>query len=234
MPNNLICGNCETKNELFQINCSNCNALLRNRVVNIDLWATIWQLIESPTKAIKNIIWAEHKNFVLFISFLIGIKSFTNTLLLSSLFNINPAYHTSLLYNFFLSIIYLFLFLHLFAFVFSKSLKSFGLKSRFKDNYSMLVYSLLPNVVALILLVPVEYALFGKYWFLFNPAPFEIKPLAAYILFGLEGIFFLWSILLLILGFYTQIGKKIISIIVLIIFIAILYLFPVIAPFFPF
>ena len=71
-----ICSNCGVENPLYLKNCLNCKHYIRTAVVNIDLWRTIYQLFENPRKALKNIIYAEHKNFIIFLLFFFSIKLF--------------------------------------------------------------------------------------------------------------------------------------------------------------
>ena len=69
------CKKCNHINPAYKYICSECKSYLRERVVNIDLWNTIQLIIEDPHKAFKQIIFAEHKNFIIFISFFIAVKN---------------------------------------------------------------------------------------------------------------------------------------------------------------
>jgi hypothetical protein len=74
-------------------------------------------------------------------------------------------------------------------------------------------FAFTPQILGLIILTPVEFALFGEYWFTFNPSPFIIKPIAAYTLIGIEGIMCLWSCALFIFSTYAQCRNKIYSVV---------------------
>ena len=71
-----ICSNCSKENPLYFKNCSDCKHYMRSAVVNIDLWSTIYQIFENPRKTLKNIIYAEHKNFIIFLLLFVSMKLF--------------------------------------------------------------------------------------------------------------------------------------------------------------
>ncbi|MBN2571790.1 MAG: hypothetical protein JXA68_06650 [Ignavibacteriales bacterium] len=210
--NKIVCKNCNSENDLFRLNCYNCNALLRTRVVNIDLWKTVGRIVENPIKAFKEIIQAEHKNFIFILLFFLGIKYFANALFFSE-----SVYKVDVINNFiwinwivFSGIFFLFVFS--FSMLITFVNKSFKIQTRYRDNLSIYIYSFIPQLFALITLLPIEFALFGQYWFTKNPEPFVIRPVASYILFILEIICIIWSVLLFILSTFIQTSKIVYSI----------------------
>lgn len=234
MENKIKCGNCGEPNSFYKLNCSSCNAIIRNRVVNIDLWHILWQLVEAPTSAFTKIVQAENKNFVVFLAFLASIKLFLHTFFISSLFNFNSAFGTQAPLNALISLGYFLVFILLFSLIIWKVNKRMEIEGRYKDYYSILIYALFPLVFSLMLLTPVEYALFGGHWFLSNPSPFAIKPMAAYVLSGLEFLILLWSIFLVILGLKLQSNKKSSSILMAVLFFLGIAAIIFLLPYFPF
>ncbi len=234
MENKIKCGNCGTPNSFYKLNCSSCNAIIRNRVVNIDLWHILWQLVEVPSSAFTKIVQAENKNFVIFLAFLAGIKLFLHTFFLSSLFSFNSGFGNQVPLNALISLGYFLVFVFLFAFIIWKVNKKLSIEGRYKDYYSILIYALFPLVFSLTFLTPVEYALFGGHWFLSNPSPFAIKPMAAYVLSSLEILVALWSIILLVLGLRLQSNKLSSSIFTAFIFFIGLAAIIFFLPYFPF
>ena len=216
LNNAQICSNCGKENLLFEINCAKCKHYLRATVVNIDLWKTIWQLLETPTIAIKNIIWAEHKNFVFFLLPLFAIKLYSSALIFQSA--INPIsgqsqyyfYNIAILLSIYISTILVFS--KLFTILIGKN------KVRFKDNFTIVIYSSIPLVLSLFVLTPVEYGIFGKHWFVYNPSPFMIKELLAYVLVGIEAIMLIWSFTILFLGIKIQSNSVVLSSILFLLF----------------
>ncbi len=213
MKNVQTCPNCNAENPIYQYSCSSCKAFLRTRVVNIDLWDTISSLIESPVKTFHKIIEAEHKNFVILLNSLTGIKLFLLAVIITSFNNLNSFNDN----YFFLNLLLVFGAGFVSFLLISLGLTSFhnisGLKNRFKDNYAILNYAFIPLLISLLILSPVHYALFGEYWFTYNPPPYVVKPTEAYILLFIEGLMMTWSYLLLIFGLYAETKSKIYSVI---------------------
>jgi ribosomal protein L40E len=85
MKNKIICENCNSENDFFNLNCNNCGSLLRDKKPNIDLFATVWALIEEPTKSLRKIVFAEHKNYQFFVLLLLLLKLVFTSFFLQSL-----------------------------------------------------------------------------------------------------------------------------------------------------
>lgn len=213
MKNVQLCPNCNSENPIYKYNCVNCKAFLRTRIVNIDLWHTISLLLESPIIAFRKIIEAEHKNYIIFLNSLIGIKLFLFAVILNSFKEINSVGSEYFFANLGLIIGISFLLLIIAAYLLTKINQVFGLGNRFRDNYSIIVYSFLPLLMSLVILSPVHYALFGPYWFTYNPPPYIVKPLAAYVLLFIEGLLLLWSFFMTIFANYAQTKNKLYSVV---------------------
>lgn len=216
--NKIICPNCGTENPIFAVSCTNCNAFIRKRIVNINLWAIIWKILYSPVEAAKEIIFAEHKNFTFTLLFLVLIKLFLLKFLLSYIIDEYSEYAEHSVRNFLIlssEIIVLFL---VFSFILLGINRILKYQTRFKDNIALIVFSFTPMLMSLVLLTPVEYALFGKYWFLGNPSPLFIKPAAAWIFYALEVLMFIWSFVIYSASLFAQTRNKIYSLIFSLIF----------------
>lgn len=230
MKNVQTCPNCGAENPIYKYSCESCKAFLRTRIVNIDLWHTISSIIESPINTFTKIIEAEHKNFVIFLNSLIGIKFFLIAVILSSFNQINSVQTSYFFVNLLIVFGISFLLLAIVAYLLTKVNSLFGLRNRFRDNYSIIVYSFIPLLMSLVLLSPVHYALFGPYWFTYNPPPYIVKEVPAYILLFIEGLLTAWSLLLLIWGYYAQTRNKaysaLMGIITYILIGTVLYFYP--------
>ncbi|PIW69922.1 MAG: hypothetical protein COW08_04580 [Ignavibacteriales bacterium CG12_big_fil_rev_8_21_14_0_65_30_8] len=224
MQNPVICKSCNTENALFRLNCTKCNNYLRAKVWNINLWHDIRLLIETPTKGFTNIIWSEHKNFIVFILFITSIKFMIDSFFLK----MTTGENTFLDHNFFISFLIILaetsVLILLFTFIIRIINRSFNVETRFKDILAIISYSLFPNIFALFSLFLVEIILFGGYLFSLNPAPVVIKPLLAYTLIAFESLVIFWCIFLLAFGFYTLTKLKLYSIVSSILFFFILIL----------
>ncbi|MEN8191782.1 MAG: hypothetical protein ABFS12_03125 [Bacteroidota bacterium] len=213
MKNIINCPNCETENNFFDQNCRKCSALIRERVVNIDLWNTIWNIIESPKKAFTKIIYAENKNYTFFLAILFSLKLTFNSFFIQSILGKDIDSQNYLGVN---VLIGLFSFLILFSLItFSQKriLKNFNIITRFKDNFASFIYSSIPILISFFIIFPTQFALFGRYWLFSNPSPFEIKPLPAYVFSGMEILILIWSGILFFLLSFVQTKSKVYSII---------------------
>ena len=199
-----ICSNCGEKNPLYFLNCKKCHHYTRENVVNINLWETIFQLFDAPKKALKNIIFAVHKNFITILLAFLGIKLYLTSMIIQSALKLTKTDSSYILLNVFTIIIIYSIVILLFSKIITVFLKQNNQETRFKDNLSIIVYSFIPIILASFVLAPIEYGIFGTHWFIYNPSPFLIKAAPAYILAAIESIMFLWSILILFKGFYLQ------------------------------
>ncbi len=213
MKNRISCSNCSAENPPYVYTCKNCNSFIRERVFNIDLWNVIGLLIESPKKAFELIVFSEHKNFISFLLIFIAIKLLVNTRFISliSLGTYNPT--TSLYLSYLMVFGILVVYLILFSFCFTFINKLLHITTRFRDNFAVLTYSLLPNVFGIIFLFIIEIVVFGEYLFSINPTPFVIKGITAYLFVAAEVLLIFWSVILTLKAFKVQTDSLLYSII---------------------
>ncbi|MBK8946404.1 MAG: hypothetical protein IPM32_14205 [Ignavibacteriae bacterium] len=216
-----ICQNCGEKNPLYLNKCTKCHHYFRAAVVNIDLWSTIWKIFETPNDALKNIIYAEHKNFITFLTFFLSIKFLLISAFVQSFIDDSVMNSTSFIYNILIQSAIYILFLILFSIILNVSLKKFT-KTKFRNTFSLTIFSFIPIILSLFVLTPIEYGIFGKHWFIFNPSPFLIKDIPAYILSFVEIVFIAWSFVILFKGIKLQSNSNIFSFTMLLFFICFL------------
>ena len=208
------CKKCNHINPAYKNICSECKSYLRERVVNIDLWNTIQQIIETPAQAFKQIIFAEHKNFIIFITFFIAVKNLVIIRYLSvpdlGLNGVTSPFVLSLT----LTAVLTLLLLGTFAFFQIKIFDRRNVNLRFKDIYAVNVYSFIPYIFGLVFIFPVELIVLGGDIFSNNPYSFEIKPLITYILIAFELITILWSFFLIFKSLLTITSIKSISLLI--------------------
>ncbi len=205
------CKNCNHVNPVYKNICSECKSYLRERVVNIDLWNTILMVIEEPVKVFQRIIFAEHKNFILFLTFLISVKN----LIIARYFSVPILGRDGVKTSFFLSLILVVLLSVFLITLFTFLLKIFyrfkKKDLRFKDIYSLNVYSFMPYLFSLVFIFPVELIVLGGDIFSNNPYSYQIKPVVTYILLAFEFITILWSFYLIQKSIYIIILKRFFS-----------------------
>ncbi len=234
MKNSIECPNCGHKNNSIDRVCKNCHFYLREKIANIDLWTTFWKMLETPRKAFQNIFFAEKKNYVFILLFVLSFKFCFNGLVLANITKKNIFVFDEFYFNLLLSFGYFFLFIFLFSLFYKLTSKIFGIYVRYKDSYTLFTYSLWPMIFAVVILSLLQYALFGEFYFTFNPSPFIIKPFAAYVLLALEALTILFTLYLAIWGIYVQTGYKIYAFVFGVIFIVLLHLAQYLLPFAPF
>jgi len=214
MKNVLVCNSCSHDNPFFSLNCEKCNAFLRPRNPNINLWETIWKLFDMPVKTSENIIQAEHKNFLIPILMIIAFKYSLVSIMIFNAVKYESGKSTEIQNNVFVGGLTVIILLVAFSFIITYINHFAGIKNRFIDNLTLYSYSFIPQILGLFILLPVEFALFGEYCFTFNPSPFMIKPIAAYMLFAIEGILYLWTSMLFVFSTFAQTRNKIYSTII--------------------
>ena len=223
MKNSVSCPNCNIENPFYNLNCSDCRTYLRERVYNLDLWSTISSTVETPSKAFKTIIISEHKNFIFFIILILSLKYLINTRFISMLSVGGFESTISLQYSYLIMLGLTVIFLTGFSWFYTLA----GKKSsfiRFKDTFSIIIYSQIPYVFGLVILFTLELVLFGDYLFSKNPTPFVIKGFFAYLFLLLELTTVIWSAILVLKAFLVQTKQKIFSVLAAIIFFVLLWL----------
>ncbi len=223
MKNIQICKSCGAENPFYVSICKKCNFILRDKIVNIDLWSEIGRLVENPANAFRTIIQSEHKNFVISIILFAVIKLTMDSAFLSML--VLKSKFTN--FNFFPNLILVLIFLVAALLIYSLFIKVITdptkAKTRLKDNLAVLVYSLIPHSLALCIIFPIEIAVFGGNAFSTNPSPFLLKPTLAYILSGFELLIIIWSVFLGVVALYSQTRSKIFGFITGLIFNALIF-----------
>lgn len=231
MKNKIRCENCNSDNDYFKMNCSNCGSLLRDKFPNIDLFSSIWLLIESPSKALKKIIYSDHKNYLFFLLFLLISKFVLTSFFIQSVIVRPVEYQIYLSINFGIGFGIILSLALLFPLFQKIILKNRTILTRYKDNLSVLVFSQIPTILFLLILLPIEFALFGKFWLFSNPSPFMMKETAAYAFSIMEILVFIWSLILFGIGNYIQSNSKVYAFFITILFLFILVGFLLFIPY---
>jgi len=204
MKYSVICPNCKTENPFFNFVCSNCRIYLRDRISNLDLWSIISSIIETPSRAFRTIIFSEHKNFIFFILLFIAFKYLINARFVSMVSLGDFQSTIGLQYSYLIVLAVILAYLLLFSLIHSLSGNLINVRIRFKDTFSLLVYSQIPYLFGLVILFTLELVIFGDYLFSKNPTPFTIKGSISYLFFTLEIAIVIWSILLVLKAFQAQ------------------------------
>ncbi|PKL82848.1 MAG: hypothetical protein CVV24_07975 [Ignavibacteriae bacterium HGW-Ignavibacteriae-3] len=204
MQNVLICSNCGKGNAFYKLTCTECKSFLRARIVNLDFWDTIWKIFYSPIQTAQNIIQAENKNYSVTCALLTAFKFSLISLILMNAFRINDVSDQSLLTGMLKGGVVFLVLIFIFSLVMKFINKKLGVEGRVKDGLTIYVYSGIPLIMTLLILTPIQFALFGEYWFTFNPSPLIMKPRAAVAILIIEGVMIIWTAVLFVTSTYAQ------------------------------
>lgn len=192
----IVCPVCKNSNDDFAVKCTTCSSYIQDRVPNLDFFAIVWLMIESPAEAFKKIIIAEHKNFVLFLGMFLGIAAIFALMWVNQSGRLFDNLFPLLLYGTTVGLIIalpLFYVLTLGMFAASKLLKG---KATFNETYGIVGWSLVPIMLSVVFVLPLELAVLGLLLFSSNPSAYEVKPVVTSVLLLLDGSLVLWSMLL--------------------------------------
>ena len=196
----ILCPVCGTENDEMNLVCANCKGYLQAKVDALDLFSTMWGVIESPRHTFKKIVIARHKNYVLFLASIFGVSLAYGIIWARDLggwfANVLTLIGTGAVAGVPLGI--------LVSTGIAATLKTFakalGGSVSMRNMFAVTAYAFIPIVLSLVFVLPVEVAIFGREFFDNNPPPMIIKPVIYMVLLGFDGAAVLWSMVLLIKG----------------------------------
>lgn len=194
--NRIKCSFCGINNFILNYRCTECGTIIREKINNINLGDALKNLLFNIEFGIKQILYAEHKNYLFVLLVFFCLKATIVTLYEVSFID----FESSLKVDTALMIIFLFwfVFVLVLALIFKSLLKFFfQTKIKYKDSLTVLVYPFIYFSLSLILVFPLELMLFGKYLFSNNPSIFEINLGKAIAITTLEVLLILYSFYLL-------------------------------------
>lgn len=193
------CPICHTENIHLDIICKKCGSFLQQKIENINLFEVLWLLIENPRKGLKVVALAKHKNYILFLTALIGISY---TYKLFEIIRIYDFINKSLLIfasGLILGIPIGFFLLTILSYITILLSKIFKfVKIKFKHVYTTLAFSSVPIIYILIFVFPMKILAYGANIFSDNPPAVVINPVVYWITEALTYIFLTYFFILLI------------------------------------
>jgi len=187
------CPTCGSENSPFVSICVSCKSFLRAKVENLDLFATLWLMVESPRTAFLRIVSSKHKNYAVLLSAFFGIAVTYEFFWLMRWGNSSSNLFSLLAGGLVAGPLVGILLLGATAF-FLRQIKP---KSTWKDTYAVVAYAGVPMVFSLVFIFPVEIAVFGLFFFGSNPPPSVLDPVPYYTLRTISALTGFWAILLL-------------------------------------
>jgi hypothetical protein len=196
----ITCRTCSHENDDLATICGQCKGYLQNRVPNLDLFETAWGVVTSPKKAFHRIALAEHKNYSML---LFGVSGIGVAFTLAWFFRLGIFFETLLDFLFVMvpaGFVGGMVLGPSFALLLVASSKMVGGKGRFVDTLALVAYAMIPVVLSVLLLLPVELLTFGMFMFTSNPPPASLNPVSFYLLTGLDAMVGVWMLALLVVG----------------------------------
>lgn len=196
----ILCSICRRENHHFATTCASCGGYLQNRTENLDLFATAWGVIERPLRTFRLIALSRRKNFAPFVAALAGIG-----LTFGLFWSVAAGEHTENAASLFIAGIVVGPFagiaLVLFYSLLVKAMTaSRGSTLRFGNAFAVYSYALVPVVLTVIFLLPVEIIAFGRFFFTNHPTPYSLSPVVYVCLIGLDALCAAWTLSLLAAG----------------------------------
>lgn len=194
------CPVCGAANDDLVIVCTSCKSFIQGKVDTIDLFHTIWGLVESPSATFRRIGLSGTKNYVLLLSALFGVACAYAYLWKTGAGAVFPGLATILGIGLAAGLVIGLLLGVGFALLYRLILPLAGGGVTFRNAFAVVAYAQVPVVISLILVFPLEIAVFGGYLFDYNPSPLVLNPAAFLILAGLDCVAVIWSYVLLGIG----------------------------------
>jgi hypothetical protein len=196
----IACTVCGTENDELAVVCVSCKSFLQMKVDNLNLFATLWGLMESPKSTLRKIVLARHKNYAYVLPLLFGIalvyaffwyrnfgaRFYDLASLIAAGLVVGPLAGLA--------------FALVFSFVTQRVGRLLGGKGTFRNVFAVTSYAATPIVYSLVFVFPIEVAVFGVYFFGNNPPPLVIQPVIYVILLVFDGAALLWTFILLTEG----------------------------------
>jgi hypothetical protein len=196
----IACTVCGTQNDEFGVVCVSCKSFLQMKVDNLNLFETLWSLMEEPRAAFRRIALARHKNYVILLSSLLGMAMVYLVIWLKTLGARFPNFAVLIGSGLVIGPLAGVLLTFLFSLIVHRAGRLLGGTGTYRNVRAATVYASVPIVYSLVLVFPIEIAVFGPYFFSDNPPPLVINPVAYIVLLGFDAAAIVWSLVLLIEG----------------------------------
>lgn len=204
----IACPVCGQQNDDLAILCTSCRGYLQSKVDNLNLFETIWRLMEGPKGAFKRIVLSTHKNYVYLLSCLLGISMTFGYFWLrnagSEFGNVLALVAAGGLIGVGVGI----LFSVVLSFVLVRFIRLLGGKATVRNTMAVIAYSSVPIALSLVFVFPLEIAIFGTDFFGTNPPPIVINPAVYIALLAFDAAAVIWALVLLYHGVAVLTGFR--------------------------
>jgi hypothetical protein len=204
----ITCPVCGTKNHHLQVACSSCGGYIQRKIDNLDLFDTAWDVIESPQKAFHSIAVARYKNYAIFLSCVAGIG-----LAFTVFWLVKAGDYTDQLISILGAGLALGPVLGLATVLIgsgiTRAMVAFSkLEATYRNLFAISAYSMLPVVISVFTILPIELMSYGLYMFTANPSPYLLHPFSFIMILILDGTCAVWTIALYFIGLKAVLGVR--------------------------
>ncbi|MBI4535075.1 MAG: YIP1 family protein [Ignavibacteriae bacterium] len=196
----IACKVCGKLNEETSVLCASCRSYLQPRIDAINLFETVWALVESPRQTFRKIVLSQHKNYVFFLSSLLGINLVHTIFWYRNLGNQFSSLFTLTGAGFIVGPLLGILYTLVLSFLLQVMTRARGGSATLRNMFAVVAYAGVPIVMSFVFVWPIEIAVFGIYFFGNNPSPMTINWLLYLILISIDGVAVVWSVVLLVIG----------------------------------
>ncbi len=202
----LICPVCGHQNDDLAVVCVSCKGYLQAKVDTLDLFHTVWGLLEAPGATMRRIVIARHKNYVVLLSCLFGMALAFCAMWYLSLGRVLGGLGPTLAIGILAGPVIGLIAVVVIGNVIRLASRLFGGHATMRETLPMVAYAMVPIVISLVVVFPLEIAVFGQYLFDNNPPPLVINPPAFIGLVALDVLAVIWAWALLITG--TRVAQR--------------------------
>ncbi len=217
------CPACNARTDLFQPNCRSCGTILRDKVPNIDFARITLTLVESPGKAVREIFFAEKKNYLLILLFFIAMK---NSIIFQSLSAITGGNEFFSFVHMKWTIVAMGGLVLVGSTIAGLIFKVLHIRIKIRQVAALLVFPQIPLLFSFIALTIPEFVIFGKYLFYKEPNIFFIHPNFAWLFLIIEGAIYMWAVVLTFIAFLHIAPNKFSAILFTILALCLMYAAP--------
>ncbi len=183
------CPSCGAENQPLVLRCAHCGAFVRDRVPVVDLFSTLWRLVDAPDAAFLRVARSERKNYthILF--------ALTGPLLLATVFALAAAGDRGRGFGaLFLALLSAGPALGvLYGVLLTLSARALLPALTYKQRAAQLAWALVPLAWAGVLVLPMQLGVLGLTMFSRNPAAWHMQPLPFWLLLGVDAACLVWS-----------------------------------------
>ncbi len=195
-------------NEDLAVLCSSCGSFVQQKVDNINLFEMIWKVIETPRKAFHSIALARNKNYIIFLSCIGGIGFAFTLFWLVKIGEIVSELINLLVFGFtigpIIGIIVVASYSFLVKLIYAVRKKTMS----FRNIFAIVSYSLIPMILTVLFILPIEILSFGVFMFTKSPSAYSLKPFSYITIITIDGLCGLWTIMLLTVGLKTLSSER--------------------------